>query len=134
MICKVLKLTNGDTLIGNVVEESRGFIEVNRPMRVVLVPKLDGEHLYNLSMMKWDPLMNFSIPARIFKQSIVSVSEATTEIVRVYGEAYNEFDSDNEPDSEIDDESQSEDRMSEIKEEIDRMRVAMTSSNNHILH
>lgn len=131
MLCKVLKLTNGDTLIGNVVEESRGFIEVHRPMRVVVVPK--DEYMYSLSLTKWDPLMNFSIPARIFKQSIVSVSEATTEIVRVYGKAYNEFDSDNEPESEIDD-GQSEDRMSEIKEEIDRMRASMTSSNNHILH
>ena len=131
MLCKVLKLTNGDTLIGNVVEESRGFIEVHRPMRVVVVPK--DEYMYSLSLTKWDPLMNFSIPARIFKQSIVSVSEATTEIVRVYGEAYNEFDSDNEPESEIDD-GQSENRMSEIKEEIDRMRASMTSSNNHILH
>ena len=131
MLCKVLKLTNGDTLIGNVVEESRGFIEVHRPMRVVVVPK--DEYMYSLSLTKWDPLMNFSIPARIFKQSIVSVSEATTEIIRVYGEAYNEFDSDNEPESEIDD-GQSEDRMSEIKEEIDKMRASMTSSNNHILH
>ena len=134
MLCKVLKLTNGDTLIGNVVEESRSYIEVHRPMKVVLAPRISDNHMFSLSMMKWDPLMNFSIPARIFKQSIVSVSEATTEIVRVYGEAYNEFDSDNEPDIEIDDESQSEDRMSEIKEEIDRMRIAMTSSNNHILH
>ena len=132
MLCKVLKLNNGDTLIGNVVEESRGFIEVHRPMRVVVIPKND--YTYSLSLTKWDPLMNFSIPARIFKHSIVSVSEATTEIVRVYGEAYDEFDSDNEPDDEIDDESPSEDRMSEIKEEIDKMRVAMTSSNNHILH
>ena len=136
MLCKVLKLTNGDTLIGNVVEESRSYIEVHRPMRVVLSPRVTDNNMFSLSMMKWDPLMNFSIPARIFKQSIVSVSEATIEIVRVYGEAYNEFDSDNEPehDIEIDDESQSEDRMSEIKEEIDRMRMAMTSSNNHILH
>ena len=138
MLCKVLKLTNGDTLIGNVVEESRSYIEVHRPMRVVLSPRVTDNNMFSLSMMKWDPLMNFSIPARIFKQSIVSVSEATIEIVRVYGEAYNEFDSDNEHepehDIEIDDESQSEDRMSEIKEEIDRMRMAMTSSNNHILH
>ncbi len=132
MLCKVLKLTNGDTLIGNVVEESRGFIEVHRPMRVVVVPK--DEYMYSLSLTKWDPLMNFSIPARIFKQSIVSVSEATTEITRVYGEAYNEFDSDNGPDSVIEEESQSEDRMSEIKEEIEKMRASMTSSNNHILH
>ena len=130
MLCKVLKLTNGDTLIGNVVEESRGYIEVHRPMRVVLVPRVSDNHSFSLSMMKWDPLTNFDLPSRIFKQSIVSVSEATSEIIRVYGEAYKEFESSEEDEIEI----QPDDRMSEIKEEIDKMRVAMTSSNNHILH
>ena len=130
MLCKVLKLTNGDTLIGNIVEESRGFIEINRPMRVVLVPRVSDSHSYSLSMMKWDPLTNFDLPSRIFKQSIVSVSEATSEIIRVYGEAYKEFESSEEDEIEI----QPDDRMSEIKEEIDKMRSTMTSSNNHILH
>ena len=130
MLCKVLKLTNGDTLIGNVVEESRGYIEVHRPMRVVLVPRVSDEHSFSLSMMKWDPLTNFDLPSRIFKQSIVSVSEATSEIIRVYGEAYREFDSGEEDEIEI----QPDDRMSEIKEEIVKMRATMTSSNNHILH
>jgi hypothetical protein len=130
MLCKVLKLTNGDTLIGNVVEESRGFIEVHRPMRVVLVPKTADDHTFSLSMMKWDPLTNFDLPSRIFKQSIVSVSEATSEIMRVYGEAYKEFESSGEDEIEI----QPDDRMSEIKEEIDRLRSTLTSSNNHILH
>ena len=130
MLCKVLKLTNGDTLIGNVVEESRGYIEVHRPMRVVLVPRVSDEHSFSLSIMKWDPLTNFDLPSRIFKQSIVSVSEATSEIIRVYGEAYREFDSGEEDEIEI----QPDDRMSEIKEEIDKMRSTKTSSNNHILH
>ena len=130
MLCKVLKLTNGDTLIGNVVEESRGYIEVHRPMRVVLVPRVSDIHSYSLSMMKWDPLTNFDLPSRIFKQSIVSVSEATSEIIRVYGEAYKEFESSEEDEIEI----QPDDRMSEIKEEIDKMRSTMSSSNNHILH
>jgi len=130
MLCKVLKLTNGDTLIGNVVEESRGYIEVHRPMKVVLVPRMSEDHMFSLSMMKWDPLTNFDLPSRIFKQSIVSVSEATSEIIRIYGEAYKEFDSSEEDEIEI----QADDRMSEIKEEIDKMREAMTSSNNHILH
>ena len=130
MLCKVLKLTNGDTLIGNVVEESRGYIEVHRPMRVVLVPRISDEHTFSLSMMKWDPLTNFDLPSRIFKQSIVSVSEATSEIIRVYGEAYKEFESSEEDEIEI----QPDDRMSEIKEEIDKMRSTMSSSNNHILH
>ena len=130
MLCKVLKLTNGDTLIGNVVEESRGYIEVHRPMRVVLVPRVSDSHSFSLSMMKWDPLTNFDLPSRIFKQSIVSVSEATSEIIRVYGEAYKEFESSEEDEIEI----QPDDRMSEIKEEIDKKRSTMTSSNNHILH
>ena len=130
MLCKVLKLTNGDTLIGNVVEESRGYIEVHRPMRVILVPRISDNHSFSLSMMKWDPLTNFDLPSRIFKQSIVSVSEATSEIIRVYGEAYKEFESSEEDEIEI----QPDDRMSEIKEEIDKMRSTMTSSNNHILH
>ena len=130
MLCKVLKLTNGDTLIGNVVEESRGYIEVHRPMRVVLVPRVSDNHSFSLSMMKWDPLTNFDLPSRIFKQSIVSVSEATSEIIRVYGEAYKEFESSEEDEIEI----QPDDRMSEIKEEIDKRRSTMTSSNNHILH
>ena len=130
MLCKVLKLTNGDTLIGNVVEESRGYIEVHRPMRVVLVPKTADDHTFSLSMMKWDPLTNFDLPSRIFKQSIVSVSEATSEIIRVYGEAYKEFESSDVDEIEI----QPDDRMSEIKEEIDKMRSTMSSSNNHILH
>ena len=130
MLCKVLKLTNGDTIIGNVVEESRGYIEVHRPMRVVLVPRISDEHTFSLSIMKWDPLTNFDLPSRIFKQSIVSVSEATSEIIRVYGQAYKEFESSEENEIEI----QPDDRMSEIKEEIDKMRSTMSSSNNHILH
>ena len=130
MLCKVLKLTNGDTLIGNVVEESRGYIEVHRPMRVVLVPRVSDSHSFSLSMMKWDPLTNFDLPSRIFKQSIVSVSEATSEIIRVYGEAYKEFESSEEDEIEI----RPDDRMSDIREEIDNVRSTMTSSNNHILH
>ena len=130
MLCKVLKLTNGDTLIGNVVEESRGYIEVHRPMRVVLVPRISDNHTFSLSMMKWDPLTNFDLPSRIFKQSIVSVSEATSEIIRVYGEAYKEFESSEEDEIEI----RPDDRMSDIREEIDNVRSTMTSSNNHILH
>ena len=130
MLCKLLKLANGDTIIGNVVEEGRNFIEVHRPMKVVLVPKISESHMFSLSMMKWDPLSDFDLPSRIFKQSIVSVSEATPEIVRVYGETYKEFESLDNSEIEI----QSDDRMSEIKEEIDRLRSAMTSYNNHILH
>jgi hypothetical protein len=131
MICKILKLSNGDTLVGNVVEETKGFIEVHRPMRVVVLSK--GEHMYSLSLTKWDPLMNFSIPARIFKQTIVSVSEATTDVIRIYGQAYTEFD--DESVIEDDNEIETENRMSDIKEEIERMRDALSSSsNNHILH
>ena len=92
MLCKILKLSSGDTVIGNVVEESKGYIEVHRPMRVVIVPRPLEENTFHMSMMKWDPLMNFTFPSRIFKQSIVSVSEATDDVLEVYTELYNQFD------------------------------------------
>ena len=36
--------------------------------------------------------MNFTFPSRIFKQNIVSVSEATDDVLEVYTELYNQFD------------------------------------------
>ena len=58
------------------------------------------------------------------------VNKAKSQIDDLYGEAYEEFESSEEDVIEI----QSADRMSEIKEEIDRLRASLPSSNNHILH
>ena len=143
MLCKILKLTSGDTVIGNVVEESRGYIEVHRPMRVVIVPKVLEENTFHMSMMKWDPLINFTIPSRIFKQSIVSVSEATDDVLEVYTELYNQFeDGEQEENIVLQNRNKAFDTLNEefdseekVREEIERMRsLAIVSANTQTIH
>jgi len=136
MLCKVLKLTSGDTVIGNIVEESKSFIEIHRPMRVVIVPKALEENTFHLSMMKWDPLMNFTIPSRIFKQSIVSVSEATNDVLEVYTELYNQFEAgEHEENVVLKDRNEEFNSEEKIREEIERIRgLAIVSANTQTRH
>jgi len=136
MLCKVLKLTSGDTVIGNIVEESKSFIEIHRPMRVVIVPKVLEENTFNLSMMKWDPLMNFTLPSRIFKQSIVSVSEATDDVLEVYTELYNQYEAgEQEENIVLQNRNKEFDSEEKVREEIDRMRaLAIVSANTQTIH
>lgn len=136
MLCKILKLASGDTVIGNIVEESTGYIEIHRPMRVVIVPRVLEENTFHMSMMKWDPLMNFSLNSRIFKQSIVSVSEATDDVLEVYTELYNQFDAGEHEENIIvqkrNEESDSEEK---VTEEIKGMKtLTNVSANTHTIH
>jgi hypothetical protein len=143
MLCKIIKLTSGDTVIGNIVEESKGFIEIHRPMRVIIVPKVLEENTYHLSMMKWDPLINFTLPSRIFKQSIVSVSEATDDVLEVYTELYNQFEAGEREENivlqnkntQFDTLKEEFDSEEKVREEIERMRsLAIVSANTQTIH
>ena len=137
MICKILKLTSGDTVIGNIVEESKGFIEIHRPMRVVIIPKPLEENVFHMSMMKWDPLINFTIPSRIFKQSIVSVSEATNDVLEVYTELYNQFEAGEHEENIVVQNNNTEEFDTEEKviDEIERMKaLAIVSANKQTIH
>jgi hypothetical protein len=139
MLCKILKLTSGDTVIGNVVEESRSYIEVHRPMRVVIVPKVLEENTFHMSMMKWDPLINFTLNSRIFKQSIVSVSEATDDVLEVYTELYNQFEAGEHEENIVmqnrNQESEEFDTEEKVEKEIERMKgLAIVSANTQTIH
>ena len=136
MLCKILKLSSGDTVIGNVVEESRGYIEVHRPMRVVIIPRALEENTFHMSMMKWDPLMNFSLNTRIFKQSIVSVSEATDDVLEVYIELYSQFDAgEHEENIVMRNTNEESDSEEETIEETKRIKtLANVSANTHTIH
>ena len=134
MFCKILKLTNGDTVIANIVEETKGYVEVHRPMRVIVSPKTSLEdHMYQLSMMKWDPLLNFSVPARIFKQSIVSVAEATNDVYKVYVELYDQFEAGTEKDNIELSESEEEVVQQEDEEKFKEL-INLLTANNQTIH
>jgi len=124
MFCKILKLSSGDTVIGNIIEETKGFVEVHRPMRVVIVPKAGAEEFaYHFSMMKWDPLFDYNLPVRIFKQNITTVGEASKDVLNVYEELYEQFEQ-GEHNNEIN--LKSDDEISD--------KPIITTSNNQILH
>jgi hypothetical protein len=132
MLCKILKLSSGDTVIGNIVEESTRYIDIHRPMRVVIVPRVLEENTFHMSMMKWDPLINFSLNSRIFKQSIVSVSEATDDVLEVYTELYNQFETGEHEENIV---MRNRNEESDSEEETKRKKtLANVSANTYTIH
>jgi hypothetical protein len=130
MLCKVLKLSSGETVIGNITEESRGYVEVHRPLKVVLHPTPTGNMA--VALMKWDPVADFDLPSRIFKQSIVSVSEPSDEFKENYIEIYDKY---SKKDFEVE-VPEKEDDTSENLSKIEEMLKEMMQSSNtkHTLH
>jgi hypothetical protein len=84
-ICKVLKLSNGETIIGNVMKETVTYIDVNAPLKVLLYIQPD-RHSMSLSVVKWDPTFDYKIPVRIYKNSIVACAEPTELMLKNYDE------------------------------------------------
>lgn len=84
-ICKILKLSNGETIIGNITTETVSYIDVNMPFKVVLIPQPEQNRL-NLSVLKWDPTFDYNLPVRVYKTSIVACAEPTDMMMKNYSE------------------------------------------------
>ena len=88
MFCKVIKLSNGETIIGSIIKEERNYVVVERPIKSEIVPTTRG--LFRVMLIKWDPTMDFNSPVKIFKENIVSVGDPTQEFLDSYMEVYND--------------------------------------------
>lgn len=130
MYCKVLKLSTGETIIGSVVEETKGYVDVEKPIKVLVIPR--GTDSFQVMLIKWDPTTNFDLPARIFKSSIVSVAEPNDEFRTSYMEIYNKYEEKQEIVSAIEEEPSSVDDLSEELETL--VEMLSQSSNNVTLH
>lgn len=84
-ICKVLKLSNGETIIGNITKETVSYIDVNRPLKILLMVRQDMSAI-NMSVMKWDPTFDYDTPIRVYKNSIVACAEPNEMMVKNYNE------------------------------------------------
>ena len=73
-ICKILKLTNGETIIGNIVKETPSYIDINLPLKILIILHPDMVAM-NLSIIKWDPTFDYMQSIRIYKNSIVACAE-----------------------------------------------------------
>jgi hypothetical protein len=84
-ICKVLKLSNGETIIGNITKETVSYIDVNRPLKILIMVRQDMSAI-NMSVMRWDPTFDYALPIRVYKNSIVACAEPNELMVRNYNE------------------------------------------------
>lgn len=130
MICKVLKLSTGETIIASVEVEATFFIDIRRPVKIMLVPR--DENTFSAMMVKWDSSMNFNLPVRIFKAAIVSVAEPTESFRESYIEIYSEFETYlNETEESDKQENEKED---DISSDLEKIMKMIKSSANTTLH
>lgn len=129
MYCKVLKLSTGETIIGSVVEETKGYVDVEKPIKVLVIPR--GTDSFQVMLIKWDPTTNFDLPARIFKSSIVSVAEPNDEFKTSYLEIYNKYEEKQELVSAVEESNDVDDLSEELETLVEMMSQ---SSNNVTLH
>ena len=90
-ICKVLKLSNGETIIGNITKETVSYIDVNRPLKILIMVRQDMSAI-NRSVMRWDPTFDYALPIRVYKNSIVACAEPNELMVRNYNEVLEQAD------------------------------------------
>ena len=84
-ICKVLKLSDGETIIGNIIKETVSYIDVNSPLKIVFMIRPDMA-IMNMSVMKWDPSFDYAHSIRVYKNSIVACAEPNEMMMKNYNE------------------------------------------------
>ena len=124
MYCKVLKLLTGETIICSIAQETKTYIDVEKPIKILVAPV--GKDSFNVMLVKWDPTVDFSLPVRVFKQSIVSVAEPNNDFRESYMEVYNKYDV-------KDSESEERDEIDDLSDELEALvdMLAKHSSNNN---
>jgi hypothetical protein len=124
MYCKVLKLLTGETIIGSISEETKTYVDIEKPIKILVAPV--GKDSFNVMLVKWDPTVDFSLPVRVFKQSIVSVAEPNNDFRESYMEVYNKYDV-------KDSESEERDEIDDLSDELEALvdMLAKHSSNNN---
>jgi hypothetical protein len=79
----ILKLSNGETIVGSVAKETQGYIELNNPFKLLMI--YEGTSV-NLTIIRWDMTVDFNYPVRVFKNTIVSCAKPKEEMVNAYTE------------------------------------------------
>lgn len=81
-MCRILKLTNGETIIGIVSKETPSYVEVTMPYKLDVINAQSGRS--HLAAREWDTAINLDIPVRVFKTAIVAVAEPNEVIMKSF--------------------------------------------------
>lgn len=82
LICKVFKFSSGESIICMVTKETPSYIEVEMPYRLNMVYTPHGT--VNLAIIKWDHALDYDLPIRVYKTSIVAVGDPDKEMYYHY--------------------------------------------------
>lgn len=108
----VLKLANGETVVGTVAKESQGYIELSNPFRLMMVP--NGSTM-SLTILRWDMTIDFDYPVRVFKNTIVACGKPNDHMLSTYTEVVTHgFDTNETEDEDESSVEEVEDRLKEI--------------------
>jgi hypothetical protein len=133
MICKIIKLVTGETVAGNVVEETAQYIDVMRPVRIVVTPKSNDS--VSVLFARWDHTSDFDLPIRIFKSGLVSVGEPMEDFKQSYKEMYDGVDEKKSSLSFDDEDEDEEDNLSnELEEIVNNLQKMASNTNNKTYH
>lgn len=130
MICKIIKLVTGETIAGDVVEETSVYIDLMRPVRLVVAPK--GDNSVSILFGKWDYVVNYDLPVRVFKTGLVSVGEPSDDFKKSYKEVYEETKS--QTLSFEDEEEEDDDLSSELDEIVKALSNVTSNTSTKTFH
>lgn len=136
MFNKILKLSNGDTVIADISEETKTYIDLMRPIKILSVQKQDGN--LQVLFMRWDHAMDFEKPVRVFKSAIVSVGEPTNEYIKSYKDIYEDYENKDDVSEETEmisfEDTKKDKDLNENLDDIMRLMMEMSSKSKDTLH
>lgn len=84
---RLIKLTTGENVIGEILQDTATLIIIKQPLRAMLVPKENG---FSLALMRWDFLFEFD-SVSFNKNSIIAFGQISNEIEEAYTESIHRY-------------------------------------------
>lgn len=80
---RLIKLTTGENIIGEILQDTPTLVIIKHPLRAVMIPKANG---INLALLRWDFLFEFD-SVSFNKSSIIAFGQVSNEIEEAYTES-----------------------------------------------
>lgn len=123
---RLLKLTNSDNIVGEVLSEHTTTIVIKRPLKAMIIPRRGSEG-FNLAMLRWDMLIDFDEPVSFNKFALVSISFLTEDIKEAYADAIKKYDK-------VMNQSQTDEDNKQLEEDLDKLISLMSMGSNKSIH
>ena len=120
---RLLKLTTGENIIGEILQDTPTLVIIKHPLRAMLIPKPNG---INLALLRWDFLFDFETVS-FNKNSIIAFGQVSNEIEEAYTESIHRYY--NQEHLSTEDKSESSDE--EFMDELERAFSTVKSKSIH---